>query len=353
MDSPPAARDHDNVAAGIPHGIAVSVIIPARNEENTIALCLRAFERQSIPAAALEVIVVVAGEDRTMEIAERDGTGRFGRFELLRVDAGNKNVALQAGCARAQADAIVLVDADTELAGNALEEILGALRRNPSSVVHGAATPRYDTWVSRYWEFNRKLTKDLRFDGILSGEIVALARAALRTADLTTLFPADIGTKCDLHLGRVLRRHGWQITYVPAARATTYVPTTFRGLLRTMLRSRRGAMAVLPLAEAALQAAWAGLLLAALPATLLATHWSRKLAFVCAAPLVLHGAQLAWRVEALRRRGLGDYRRESLLYLGLDLIARGLKLWAFAERLAGRQPPATFRGERPPLPAGV
>jgi len=71
------------------------------------------------------------------------------------------------------------------------------------------------------------------------------------------------------------------------------------------------------------------------------------LAAVCLAPLVSHIAVLASRLATLRRRGLGDHRRELPRLLVLDLLGRALKVLAFVERITGRDPPHTFRGQRP------
>jgi hypothetical protein len=325
--------------------VEVSVVIPARNERATIPSCLRALRDQTIGASRLEVIVVAAGNDGTAEVARAEGEGRFGGFQVVELAAGNKNAALQAGCARAHGATVVLLDADTELAPAAINELLRALAADPGSAVHGAALPRVDTWVSRYWELNRQLVKDLRFDGTLSGEVVALPRALLVPADLPSLFPQATGAKDDLRLGRALTARGYRIRYAPAARGTTLVPSTLRGLLATMLRNRRGAMEVLPLRDAALQAANSALLLAALPAAL-ASRWSGVAALACA-PLVVHLGRLTAQVTTLRQRYPGARRASLPVFLAIDLVARALKLWAFVERAGGRRAPTTFRGERP------
>lgn len=330
----------------------VSIVIPARDEEYAIGGCLRSLGQQSIGPKRLEVIVVVAGTDQTAAVAGREGAGRFGRFEVILLEAGNKNVALRIGCLSAQGGVTVLVDADTDLEPTALAELLLAIEQNPDSVVHGAALPQINTWISRYWELNRKLTKDLHFDGNLSGEVVAIPRRALSPPDLPELFPANVSAQDDLHLGRMLRRRGWRIAYAAQARATTLVPWTFRGLSTTMLRSRRGSMRILPWLDAGLQAGKSALLVAAVPAMMIALHWSVVAAALCVLPLLLYGAATAWKVELLRRRGLGNYFRILPGFLVLDLLARGLKVWAFAERLAGRNQLVPFRGERPSMLLG-
>jgi hypothetical protein len=325
----------------------VSIVIPARNEEQSIAGSLEALARQTFGPERLEVIVVVAGDDRTAEVAARVGADRFHRLDVVRLAAGNKNAALVLGCGRARGALVVLLDADTELAADAVDALIRAQAGSPTRVVHGAALPRHLTWVSRYWELNRMLTKDLRFDGQVSGELVALPRAALQPADLPVLFPDRVGAKDDLHLGRALAARGCVVAYETRARATTLVPWTLGGLATTMLRNRRGTMAVVSLGEACAQAAASALVVGALPVAALLFVRSPGLAALALTPLVVYVARRAWQVEMLRRAGFGDHRRDLPGFLCLDLLGRALKLWAFGERLAGRSAPITFRGSRP------
>lgn len=328
--------------------LEVSVVIPARDEAGAIGACLAALARQSIGAAALEVIVVAAGTDDTENAARRasDDAG-FGRFALLHLERGNKNTALRVGCAEATAPVVVMLDADTELADDAVVALAHAVREGPERAVHGAPLPRYDSWISRYWELNRLLRKELRFDGMLSGEFVAMQSATIERLGVETLFPQLPAVKVDFHLARVLARHGVASGYVSGARGITFVPWTFRGLTRTMLRSRRGTISVASRADAWAQGALSAMLVGALPAAALVLSWSRALAVGCVSPLLVYTARL-WRdVEALRRRGLGDHRRELPSFLFLDLTGRAIKVWTLVERIAGRTPPLAFRGERP------
>ncbi len=340
MDRPP-----ETAAAGAEPPVA-SVIIPARDEETTIGGCLQALARQTLGPQRLEVIVVASGRDRSAEVATREAAGRFGRFEVLRLETGNKNAALRLGCAHARAKTVVLLDADTEPAPSALAEILETLVRHPRSVAHGAMRARHRTTVARYSELQRHLVKDLHFDGQLSGGLIALPRAALAAEDLAQLLPDGVGAIDDAYLGRRLRQRGWQIVYAATAVATTLFPWTLRGLLVSLLRNRRGTMAHEPLPQALLQGARSLVLLAGVPLALLLVSRSLLLAVVCTLPLLAHIALLARRIRALRGRGLDADHLSLPVFVSLDLAARGLKLWAVLERLLGRRPPATFRGER-------
>lgn len=90
----------------------ISVIIPARNEENNIGTLLEAVSRQTYPASLIEVIVVDDhSTDRTASVA-----AQFPGVRLVTLDAGAinsyKKKAIESGIAVATGDLIVTTDAD-------------------------------------------------------------------------------------------------------------------------------------------------------------------------------------------------------------------------------------------------
>lgn len=112
------------------YGPAVSVVIPARNEERDIAATLQALGRQDYPD--FEVIVVDdQSADGTVRAAEAAGRGLAG-FRLIRgvdrPDAGwvGKNWALVQGAAAARHDWLLFLDADVVLHPRALKQAMAA-----------------------------------------------------------------------------------------------------------------------------------------------------------------------------------------------------------------------------------
>lgn len=91
----------------------LSVIIPARNEGETISACLEALCRQRIPAALLDIIVV--DDHSADDTAQR--AAAFAHRLPLRVlslkDTQGKKAALQCGIAAAKHELLVTTDADT------------------------------------------------------------------------------------------------------------------------------------------------------------------------------------------------------------------------------------------------
>lgn len=102
----------------------VSVIIPARNEENNIARCLDALLQQNLPADQMEIIVVDDGSsDRTAEVVV-GYSNRGVRIVRLENKAQGKKAALTKGIALATHPIIVTTDADCVYLPNWLNTLL-------------------------------------------------------------------------------------------------------------------------------------------------------------------------------------------------------------------------------------
>jgi poly-beta-1,6-N-acetyl-D-glucosamine synthase len=92
--------------------ISISVIIPARNEENNIGQLLEALQRQTYPAALTEIIIVDDhSTDQTANIIRQ-----FSSVELVQLTEENinsyKKKAIEIGIASATGELIVTTDAD-------------------------------------------------------------------------------------------------------------------------------------------------------------------------------------------------------------------------------------------------
>ena len=92
----------------------LSVIIPARNEEQHITQLLDALQQQSFPASAFEMIVV--DDFSTDRTAERVTEYALPNLRLLQPSvtegASSKKKAIEAGIAAAQGELIITTDAD-------------------------------------------------------------------------------------------------------------------------------------------------------------------------------------------------------------------------------------------------
>ena len=111
---------------------AVSVIIPAYNEEGIIGDCLDAVRSLNYPKHKMEVLVVDDGStDKTAAIAKQHGA------KIISTSHAGKSAALNAGLKRARHGFLLTVDADTIMEKNCLHELLAPFARKDVGATTG------------------------------------------------------------------------------------------------------------------------------------------------------------------------------------------------------------------------
>jgi succinoglycan biosynthesis protein ExoA len=119
-------------AAGVAGGAAVTVAVPAFQEEQQIASCLEAISLQTYPDI-LEILVVDGmSTDRTREIA-----ASFDKVRVLDNPRRKRPSALNIAIKEAAGEIIVRVDARTEIAPDYVEHCVEALRTSGAAIVGG------------------------------------------------------------------------------------------------------------------------------------------------------------------------------------------------------------------------
>src|SRR6185295_13056142 len=103
--------------------IKISVIIPARNEEENIGKLLSSLEKQTYPPQLFEVIII--DDHSTDNTAAVVNSYSFAKLILLEFDNINsyKKKAIETGIVASSGDMIVTTDADCVVPGNWLKTI--------------------------------------------------------------------------------------------------------------------------------------------------------------------------------------------------------------------------------------
>ena len=118
----------------------ISILVPARNEEDNIAECLESLQKQDYPN--FEVIVLDDNsEDRTAEIVnefiKRDNRIRLVSGRPLPEDWAGKPFACQQLAKEAKGDWLLFVDADTLHASHMLRSVLALAMEEDTSMLSG------------------------------------------------------------------------------------------------------------------------------------------------------------------------------------------------------------------------
>lgn len=225
----------------------ISVIVPAFNEEKTIASSIESLFAQDYDN--YEVVLVDDGStDRTLEIARKyEGP----RLKLIHQENRGKAEALNSGIRSATGGIILTVDADTRLNPGALRAIsgrfssdprLGALSGNvkvdnPRGLLQRLQELEYTTGIG----LTRKGQSMLASVMIVPGPIAAFRKQAVEKANLFS--PLTFAEDFDITLA-ILKEH-YKVEYEDRAIAYTVAPRSVQDLLKQRRRWYRGMMQVL------------------------------------------------------------------------------------------------------------
>jgi len=222
---------------------AVSVIVPAFNEEVGIAAAVRSLAGSVYPE--LEIIVVDDGStDRTASIV--NGLD-LPRVSLITQANGGKPAALNTGVAAARHDVIVMVDGDTVFEPDTVHELVQPFTDPGVGAVSGNTKVGNRKGILGRWQhveyvigFNldRRMYDTLRCMPTVPGAIGAFRRQAL--AAVGGVSGDTLAEDTDLTMA--VNRAGWRVVYEERARAWTEAPASLGALWRQRYRWCYGTM---------------------------------------------------------------------------------------------------------------
>jgi glycosyltransferase involved in cell wall biosynthesis len=143
--------DHDSLADSLAAPARVTAIVPARNEEKSIAGCLRALARQ--PEIAEILVVNDQSEDGTADVV-RGLTSEIPELRLLEtrgVPRGwvGKNNAVWMAASEARSAWLLFTDADAELGPEAMGRALEIARKTGAALVSFSPEQIMETWYEK------------------------------------------------------------------------------------------------------------------------------------------------------------------------------------------------------------
>lgn len=227
---------------------AVSVIVPAYNEEVNIVRTVDNLKQQDYPA--LHIYLVDDGsKDHTLgKVMEKFGND--GKVTVLAKKNGGKASALNYGIAACKTDFVVCVDADTQLQADAVSRLMKHFIADEAGRV-GAVAGNVKVGNQRnmltYWQaieyttsqnFDRMAYSSINAVTVVPGAIGAFRKKALEAVGGFTT--DTLAEDCDLTMS--INEHGYVIENENYAVAMTEAPETLRQFVRQRIRWSFGVM---------------------------------------------------------------------------------------------------------------
>jgi biofilm PGA synthesis N-glycosyltransferase PgaC len=232
------------------HYPAISILIAACDEEESIVATLRSLALQTYPGE-LEAIVIDDGST--------DGTARLVAslnlpwLRLLRQTSNlGKSAALNRGLAAARFDLIITLDADSYLYKDALRNLVGRYLSDPPGTRAVAGTMLVqnsrETWVTKAqeWDYFHGIAAIKRMQSFFHGTLVA--QGAFSIYDRRAIEEAGGWTDCvgeDIVLTWAMLARGWRVGYAEDACCFTNAPSELKGFVGQRRRWARGMLEAL------------------------------------------------------------------------------------------------------------
>jgi biofilm PGA synthesis N-glycosyltransferase PgaC len=223
---------------------AVSLIIPAHNEERHLPAKLVNLAALQYPKDRLEILFVSDGStDATNEILQRAAGGNM--TSLVLPTRGGKSNALNQAVGRVRNDILVFSDAATLFAPDAVSKLVRHFADPRVGVVCGAlqfqGSAESRQTEGLYWRYEsllRLMESRIGVTLTASGAIYAIRRACFVPLSTDTLVE-------DLVIPMTARRLGFRVLYDPEARGTDFAASTVAGEFARRVRIATGSFRAL------------------------------------------------------------------------------------------------------------
>jgi cellulose synthase/poly-beta-1,6-N-acetylglucosamine synthase-like glycosyltransferase len=323
--------------------LRISVVVPVRDEEESIRALLDALLRQK--RRADEIIITDGGsKDRTAEIID-EYARRDERVRLIRAGAALPGRGRNLAAARASFDWLAFVDAGTRPADDWLEVLAEEAERDHSvELVFGAWEPRVENFFEECAAVAYAYEPPVERDGVrISPPCVGSSLVRREVWREVGGFAEDLRSGEDILFMERIGERRFRVAYAPRAVVRWNAPPTlWRTFKRFAVYSRHNLRAGLWRQwHAAIVGRYALLLVAALPALAFGARW---LACVVALWLLMLAARAV--AASYRKRGIipASFGRNALRLVALvpfiftidAATLLGALYWLVADKLRRR-----------------
>jgi len=225
----------------------ITVIIAAKNEEDTIANTLKYIANQDY-TGKIKVLVIDNNSSDDTAIKANQAAKELGLdLSVIKEEKPGKFNALNTGLKYTSTDLLITLDADTLLHKSAVRYLVARIESSPGSVsaVAGSVLVRNsrDNILTKMqeWDYFLGIASIKRLQGLYQGTLVAQgAYSIYKTQCLREVggWPDAIGE--DIVLTWNLLKRGWKTYFEPLAVAFTDVPVELRHFARQRSRWARG-----------------------------------------------------------------------------------------------------------------
>lgn len=228
---------------------AVTVLIPAYNEEGYIGPCIDSLLKSTYPKNRLQIVVIDDGStDETLREAQQRESDRI---TVVHKENGGKHSALNYGLEYVETDLVVSVDADSLIAPDAITHLVKiyTFHNEPCAVAGNVKIRHTESRLERIQALEyiisinlfRRAQDQLGLVSVVPGCLGLFER---ETVELVGGFSGDTVTE-DFDLTIELLKQGHKVHYSGNAIAYTEAPKTLRGLYNQRLRWLSGTVQTL------------------------------------------------------------------------------------------------------------
>jgi glycosyltransferase involved in cell wall biosynthesis len=228
-------------ADGVPPRPLVSLVIPVRDEEESISSLLDCIKLQTCPPA--EIIIVDGGSvDRTVDIA-RDLISGDTRFLLFEAGTGSPGRNRNIGAEAARHPWIAFTDAGTKPESSWLEALIEVARLSEAEVIYGNYEPIEGSFFERCAALSYSPAKAQRPGGYVRGPSTASMMIRREVWEKIGGFP-DLRAAEDLIFFDSVKAGGFKVAWAPRATVWWHLqPTLLRTFQRFALYSKHNVWA--------------------------------------------------------------------------------------------------------------